>query len=503
MFHPLRFLRRLWLLFVFLCLTTLSQAQENSDNGSTDDSENEESPVSTDHEVFIGGKTIRYTATTGMMPLKNKKDEERANIFYVAYTQQGGDPAERPLMFSFNGGPGSSSVWLHLGALGPRRVAFPDAGTTLPKPPFKLVDNDASILDKADLVFIDPVSTGFSRAKEADKAGEFHGLHEDINSVGDFVRLYTSLNGRWISPKFLIGESYGAIRAAGLVDHMQGRYGMYFNGVVLLSGLLDYSTLQTSNNNETPFVLFLPTMTATAFHFKKLGEDLGQSLEEAVRQSEKFAQGAYARALLQGDTLPTEERKTIVRELARYTGLSEDYVDRSDLRITPSRFREELLRGQRKIFGRFDSRVTGLDDDHVTASAGFDPSYSIVLGPFSAGINDYLRRELKYESDMPYEILTRLNWNFPSRNSYVDVSESLARAITNNPHLKIMVACGYFDLATPHMAIQHSLNHMDIDPSLRTNIRIDYYEGGHMMYTNEKALEKLKTDLSSFISDSR
>ncbi len=493
-----------WAGFAGMAPAQENKPEEGEGAGAEAKATDENAPVVRTHEVEIGGVAISYTSTTGTIPLKDDEGNATASVFYVAYTREGVDtekePGKRPLMFAFNGGPGSSSVWLHMGALGPRRAPFPGDGTQLPKPPFALADNAYSVLDVADLVFIDPVSTGFSRASKPDEAGKFHGLEEDIESVGSFVRLYVTRNRRWASPKFLIGESYGAVRAAGLVRHLQDRHGMYCNGVVLLSGLLDFSTLRAAPNNDLPYVLFLPTMTATAFYHRRLDDELMADFSATLRKSEEFARGAYANALFQGNALEGEERSRIAGLAARYTGLEAGLVERSNLRISTSRFRRELLGLESgRSVGRFDARVTGWESDRAAVQPEYDPSYSVVLGPYASTVNDYLRRGLGFESDLPYEILTGLRWNYPDDAGYVSVSGRLRDAMRDNPHLKVLVACGYYDLATPHFAILHSLNHLDLDAELRSNIRVEYYQGGHMMYTNPEELEKLKKDLTGFI----
>jgi len=466
--------------------------------------------VETKHTLLIGGQEIRYSVTCGTMVLKEeaqKKGEKegesegekpRATIFFVAYTRDDVlDRHKRPLTFSFNGGPGSSSVWLHMGLLGPRRVLFDDYGFAYP-PPYKLVDNAYSLLDQTDLVFIDPVSTGFSRAVPGEKPNQFHGFKKDIESVGDFIRLYTSRYQRWTSPKFLIGESYGTTRAAGLSGYLQDRHGMYLNGIMLISSILYFQTTDFSVGNDLPYILFLPTYAATAWYHHRLGEDLQQNLQASLAEVEAFALGEYANALLQGDELKDEDRLLIIRKLARYTGLSEDYIDRCNMRIQIFRFTKELLRHTRRTVGRLDSRFTGFDRDSAGEYFESDPSMNNITGPYTATLNDYVRGELKYESDLPYEILTERvrPWSYAEfENEYVNVGETLRKAITTNPHLKIYVANGYFDLATPYLATRYTFNHLSLDKSLWENLRMGYFEAGHMMYIHIPSLEKLKAEL--------
>ena len=473
--------------------------------------------VVTQHQVRIGGKEVKYTVTAGTMVLKEEPadrekewegEKPRAQVFSIAYTRDSNEVkstgrnavlAKRPLSFSFNGGPGSSSVWLHLGVLGPRRVVMTDEGE-LPRPPFELTDNQYSLLDETDLVFIDPVSTGYSRAADGQKPKEWHEFRKDIESVGDFIRLYTTRYNRWTSPKFLIGESYGTTRAAGLSGYLQERHGLYLNGLMLISSVLDFTTIRFHPNNELPFILFLPGYAATAWYHKKAG--VGQSLKKFLKEAEEFAAGAYASALLKGDLLPVEERLQIVQELRRFTGLSNDFIERTNLRILDQHFFKELLRESGRTVGRLDSRFLGLDRLGVTEAAEYDPLLTNVLGPYTAGFYDLVRAELKFESDLPYEILSEKvwPWSFPAfENQYLSVAETMRKAMTYNPHLRVFVANGYYDLGTPYFATEYTFNHLGLDKSLHNNIHMEYYEAGHMMYIHMPSLKKMKADLVKFM----
>src|SRR6202521_1768504 len=363
----------------------------------------EEKIVTSKHSLRIGGQELKYTATAGTILLKLEDGTPKASIFYVAYTKDDvSDAAQRPITFSFNGGPGSSSVWLHLGAFGPRRVQMGDAGTLLP-PPYKLVDNDVSLLDVSDLVFIDPVSTGYSRAVPGEAPKQFHGVTEDVESVADFIRLYATRNKRWSSPKFLAGESYGTTRAAGLSGYLQQRYGMYLNGIVLISAILNFETAEFDTGNDLPYILYLPTYTAIAWYHKKLPSDLQGDLQKAIEESRKFAVGEYADALMAGDALPAPRRSEITQKLARLTGLSPDYIDRTNLHIEIQRFTKELLRSEHRTIGRIDARFMGIDRDAAGQDPEFDPSIAAIIGPYSGMLNDYVRNDLKFDSDLPYE----------------------------------------------------------------------------------------------------
>lgn len=458
-------------------------------------------PSVTRHEVVIGGETIRYTARAGSMTLPDYEGKPKADVFYVAYTRDDADdPASRPITFAFNGGPGSSSVWLHLGALGPRRVLMDDEGNPLP-PPYRLVPNEHAWLDLTDLVFIDPVGTGYSRAVEGESAKQFHGLDEDIRWMGDFIRLWTTQNRRWASPKFLAGESYGTTRAAGLAGYLQDTHGMYLNGIVLISPVLNFQTIRFDTGNDTPYWLYLPTYTATAWHHGRLPSDLQADLGAALAESERFASNDYLVALARGDQLTREERDAVIVELARLTGLSEAFIEQSNLRIRIGEFCKELLRDEGRTVGRLDSRFKGIDRRGTGDGFDYDPSYAAIQGPYTATLNDYVRRELGYENDHPYEILTgRVHpWSYGSaENRYADVADTLRAAMTKNPDLRVLVASGYYDLATPYFAADYTVAHLGLDPTLRGHIAQTYYRSGHMMYIRLEDLATLKADVADF-----
>jgi carboxypeptidase C (cathepsin A) len=461
-----------------------------------------EETITTHHRVVIDGQEVAYTASVGTILLKEEDGTPKASVFYVAYTRDEVERLEeRPVSFSFNGGPGSSSVWLHLGLLGPRRVLFDDEGYPLP-PPYELVNNDYSLLDVTDLVFIDPVGTGYSRAVPGEEAKQFYGFDKDIESVGEFIRLYTTRYGRWSSPKFLIGESYGTTRAAGLSGFLQEEYGMYLNGIMLVSAILNFQTARFDVGNDLPYILFLPTYTAAAWYHGRLDEALQADLRAALAEVEAFIQQTYVPALMEGSALPDDKRAEVARALARYTGLSESYLEQTDLRIGIFRFVKELLRDQRRTVGRFDARFTGIDRDAAGERFDYDPSYAAIQGPYTATLNDYIRTTLRYESDLPYEILTgRVQpWDYSKhQNQYVNVAETLRKAMTQNQHLKVFVANGFYDLATPYLATRYTFTHLGIDASLQRNISMSYYEAGHMMYLHMPSLTQLRADLVAFV----
>ncbi len=475
-----------------------------------DDKEKEPVLSVTEHTLTLGGKTIAYRATTGYMAMKDAKGEKtKANLFFVAYTTLAPDApaaevAKRPLTFSFNGGPGSASIWLHMGALGPRRVRMTDKGEATP-PPYEGLDNEHSWLDATDLVFIDPVSTGFSRAASGEDPKQFHGYNEDIASVGDFIRLYTTRYRRWSSPKFLVGESYGTTRASGLSDYLQQKYGLYLNGIALVSSIMNFQTARFAPGNDLPFSLFFPTYTAGAWYHKKLGgAHASADLPTALRAAEKFVAEKYTPALMRGDALTDADRTALASEMAALTGLPAAFIAQRNLRVDIQTFTQKLLEAQNRSIGRYDCRLTGIRYQPGTAVTDFDPSYEAVFGSYTACFNDYVRRELKFESDLPYNALTDevRPWNYSNvQNEYLNTAELLHRAMSRNPHLRVWIANGYYDLATPYYATDYTVRQMGLDPAVRGNLSQTFYEGGHMMYMVPSELAKLKADAAKFYAE--
>jgi carboxypeptidase C (cathepsin A) len=466
----------------------------------------EEIPVVTHHEITVGGKTLKYTATVGMMPIKNREGETEARIFFMAYTlDDAGNRSRRPLTFSFNGGPGSASVWLHLGAIGPRRVPMNPDGT-MPPPPYALVDNQQTWLDQTDLVFIDPVGTGYSRAARPELASKFFGLQGDIESVGEFIRMYLTRYERWTSPLFLAGESYGTTRASALSGYLIGR-GIAFNGIVLISTIMNFETTDFAAGNDLPYVMFLPSYAATAWYHKKLPSDLqSKSVQQVVSEAEGWAANDYTLALGKGDRLTAQERQDTIARLSRYTGLSSQFIDNANLRVSLNFFRKELLRDEKRSIGRLDARFKGFDSSYVSAGPDFDASEAAIRPPYTSTFNNYIRSELGYKTDVEYYILgggITSPWNWNTNNGYVDTSVALRTALAQNPYLKVFVAMGYYDMATPYFAVQYTLHHISLDPVLLRNFSTGYYEAGHMMYIDEKQLGKLRSDVSKFIDESQ
>ena len=466
---------------------------------------NKKGIVTTQHQINITGKTLKYTAKTGFLTLQDEYGKDKADIFFVAYQQDGlkeTDIPQRPITFCFNGGPGSASLWLHLGCIGPKRVLMRnDKGDPL-HPPYRYTDNEYSWLDKTDLVFIDPVNTGYSRAAKDEKPAQFLGYVEDIESVGEFIRLYCSTFKRWASPKYLAGESYGTTRAAGLANYLQDRYNLYFNGLVLISSILNFQTARFDKGNDLPYILFLPTYTATAWYHKKLNSELQSNLQKTLSEVENFALGEYSTFLMKGDLASEAETKNIAEKLTRYTGLSPEFLRNCHYRIEIGRFTKELLRKEGKTVGRLDSRFTGVDYDNAGERFEFDPSLNATIsGPYATAINQYLAQELQFSSKIAYEVLTNRvqPWNYNNvQNRYLNVGEELRSAMSKNAGLKVWVASGYYDLATPYFATEYTFNHLFLRPEQKQRVKITYYEAGHMMYIHRESLLKMRKDMEDF-----
>jgi len=485
---------------------TNGEKDKDADDAVTTPAEPEDDLVTTQHVLGLESGKLAYTANVGRIVLREevytdgefKGHQAKAEVFVAAYTLDDADAKDRPVTFAFNGGPGSSSVWLHLGLFGPRRVVMGDAGS-LTGPPYGLTDNLESLLADSDLVFIDPVSTGYSRAVKGGKPGDYHGFTKDLESVGEVIRLWTSRNGRWLSPKFLAGESYGTIRAAGLADHLQGRYGMYVNGLVLISSILDTASVFFSEGNDLPYSLYLPTYAAIAHHH---GLHEGRELSDLLAEAQEYAAKDLPWALARGHRLSAEERQEAVDTVARLTGLSPGYVDRVDLRVEHIRFCTELLRTRGRVVGRLDGRFAGWDPDGGRENWVEDPSYVAIMGPYTAAMNHYLTGELGYANDLPYEIISRRvqPWSYKEfEGRGISVTGALSEAMRHNTHLKVHVACGYHDGATPYYAAEHVLAHLQIPAELRDNIELKYYPAGHMMYVHEPSRLAQSADIADFV----
>ncbi|MFO7981490.1 MAG: peptidase S10 [Candidatus Aminicenantes bacterium] len=463
----------------------------------------------TQHTVKIGDQNIAYTAAVGELTVNKPDEKPGAKVFFMAYTRDDvKDISSRPITFAYNGGPGSSSIWLHMGCLGPRRIHMTEKGYPT-EPPFELEDNEYSLLDVTDLVLIDPVSTGYSRPLPGEKKSQFHGVQEDITSVGEFIRLYITQFERWSSPKFLLGESYGTFRSAGLSGFLQGRqHGMYLNGIILVSSVLDFNTIGFNKGNNIPYILFLPHYTATAWYHKKLSSELqNRELTELLDEVENFALNDYSAALLKGNRLDEKEEDETVKKLAAYTGLSEQYIRQTNLRIRHDRFVKELLRDEFKTVGRLDSRFTGMDEDAAGENYEFDPSSAAIMGAFSTLFNNYLHTELNYKKQVPYNIYGNVYpWNFSQTSgtrrtieAVPYMAETLRRSMSENKYLHVFAANGYYDGATPYFGTEYTFSQIGLNDEFKDRIHMGYYKAGHMMYIHKPSLAKLKKDLAEFI----
>ena len=459
----------------------------------------------TKHSLALrDGSKLDYTATAGLLPLTDDEGKPKAGLFHMAYTK-GHGPADpkRPVTFCFNGGPGSASVWLHLGVLGPKRVVL-NADGSVPPPPGSLADNPHTLLEVSDLVFLDPISTGFSKAAPKESPAPYHGFRGDLDSVGEAIRLYLTREGRWSSQKYLAGESYGTTRAAGLSGHLQRRLGIELNGIVLVSTVLQFNTISFTDDNDTPYVSFLPTYTACAWHFKKLAPDLQADLNKALAEAESFAVKEYLPALAQLGTLPEARKNELAAKMARLTGLSEAYVKGSGLRVEPTRFRRELLRDKPLSLGRFDGRALGPEDDLVGESASGDASLTNYMGLFTATMHDYLRHGLEWKKDQQYQVLAGLGWDYsPFENRFVDTAATLREAMTKNPSLRVFIGSGYYDLATPYFGAENTFSRMDLPAGGRQRLTFKRYHGGHMYYFGDEELKSFAADLRAFYAPAK
>ncbi len=464
--------------------------------------------VTTKHSLTIPDGELHYTVRTGEIPIPGEKEQNAtARIFFTAYTLDNGSPEDRPLTFAFNGGPGAASVWLHLGALGPKIVSMPSDGSP-PQPPARLQSNPLTWLRFSDLVFIDPVGTGYSRSQEQEKAESFWGLEEDIRSVGKCIRLYLTRQKRWLSPKYLVGESYGSTRAAALSTHLDETYGIRLNGIVLISPALDYATLDVHNGHILPYALFLPSYAAGAAQHARGNAQENQSLSDLLHTVEDFARGDYLQGLFQGDDLSARDAERFYARTAEYTGLKPQLIQRCRGRISPWLLRKELLREQTMLIGRMDTGVTGLDPAQGSPFPKYDPSLRPLFGPFSSAVNAYIRQDLQYESERVYEFLNprvgrRWNWCQALQKDalgqgYVNAADNLKEAMSINPALKVFLACGLFDLATPYFATQYTVNQMHLDPRIRKNLELVRYPAGHMIYLRQQPRKQLYQDVRSF-----
>ena len=462
-------------------------------------------PVQTHHSIRVGGRELRYTATAGRMPIKDAEGKIDAQMFYVAYTVDGADPSTRPLTFSFNGGPGSASIWLHMGAMGPRKVVLQPEGW-MPPAPYRLEDNPNTPLDKTDIVMVDAIGTGWSRPADAAAARKFWNMRGDIESFGEFIRMYLTRNERWPSPLYLFGESYGTTRSAGIAGYLADR-GISFNGIVLLSTVLSFETLEFAKTNDVPYPLILPSFTWIAGYHHKLPSDLQADVKKTAEESRAWAMGEYWTALNKGDALTPQEHANVVDKLSRYTGLSKEIIEWANLRIDVRTFTHYLLADQKLRVGRLDGRYKDPDPNGFMDTPFYDPTSSETGPPFTSVYNDYVRRELNYKTDMPYWTSAQQSGNFRWSwtgvegfgGGYPDTATALRQAIVKDHYLKVLVMEGYYDLATPFAGADYTMDHLDLAPDYHKNISFTQYASGHMVYLDQQSHAKMKQDFENFI----
>ncbi|HVO59894.1 MAG TPA: hypothetical protein VMT53_03105 [Terriglobales bacterium] len=482
-----------------------AEAEKSGDDKTAHYDMTEVPPVITHHQITVDGKPLKYTATAGRLPIKRDDGKILAEMFFVSYALDGEDVSKRPLTFAFNGGPGSATVWLHMGALGPKRVVMQPQGF-MPEPPYRSTDNSYSALPITDLVMVDAIGTGYSRAANSEEEKKFLSVDGDIKAFGEFIRAYLTRYDRWASPLFLVGESYGTTRAAGIAGYLADN-GIAFNGITLLSSALDFQTLEFSKANDSPYVLIIPSYTMIAAYHKKLAPDLIQDFSKTRSEAERWAMTDYAQALAKGDGITTQERQTIIEQMSRYTGLTKEIIDQANLRIDVAKFTHYLLLDQKVRVGRLDGRFTGPDPEGLLDTRFYDPSMSETLPPYTAVFNQYVRNELGFKVDMPYRVFAfgaeEFKWEWGSaEKGFPDTATELRQAMAKNPYLKVLVMEGFYDLATPYFAANYTIDHLNLPENLRKNISYATYNSGHMVYLDTPSLTKFRQDLGAFMAKS-
>ena len=504
---------KLTLTLLCLGLSGLSySAETTSASSTTQDKKEDKTPeakvFTSKHQITIDGKSLAYTATAGTMLIKNNKDEPIALFGFTAYVKDGGEQKNRPIMFAYNGGPGSSSAWLHMGIMGPKRAVLKDLDVNS-RGPFNTVDNEFSIVDHADLVMIDPIGTGFSRPIGKGEGKDFWGVDQDIKSVSSFIVQYVSQNNRWASPKFVLGESYGGMRTGGVSYELLTHYNMALNGIILVSPYLDFASGNAGIKIDTPYVNFLTTFASTAWYHNALAYRPAE-LQPVLREVEAFARDVYAPVLFKGVHASAEERAQVLAGLEKYTGVKASYWDKANLRMDEGHFLQELMRDKGIAIGRIDSRYQGPNINGLSETTVYDPFGSAIAPGLVAAFNSYYRQELKVESDREYQLSSGevgMNWDdrhvqpdsggmkVPAPNTAVD----LAYAMSLNPKMKVLIDSGYFDLACPYGTVDFVVDHLDIPANIRGNITIEHYEAGHMMYIHPGSQPKFKKTLADFV----